>query len=1083
MMPREPLQGYASSVSTTASISHVADRGSRSRMDSVRQFSQGPRNSPDAPGATPASPHRGQNLMRYSPSATGWSSYKDGGMLSTIRDQEGAATNESEENPTSQPRSGFGGYAVGRGAGEPLSGLSGSGMHTPAVQTQESSVFSPYTDDLSSHGRGYWVGVEPASARSHSSLGTGMSASRVQISNEKEEEEIEEAPQPMELDVATYMVGGVAAGKRQRRLIHGNGPPVSASTKSSLSADDSDEEDDYELHELVSLVTMDGVISCYDPVRKVNHFVSLSSKDPVLGIWKVKMHDDISRLPTLLETVRRSGVGVDSARGQKLLSKTPGKRVYRRVGLSSHDLLYAVRYSTYIEERVQLVNRLEMYRRRQARRQAKKMHAQARGRYGGMSEDKAPSAAAKGDTSPPVLSRSNTMSRVSKLGLNTRIRENLNKYHRVGRVVRNLGNHIRDLAASSGISTQQSTADSSVPLLYASSSQNATDETATIGMASNFTTPETAASLANQRFSVSMRRDQRSQIPQQQSQTRRQPQPQPQPQSQQLQQQQQRRWKGQSARQRLSCMSSAGTGVAAEDVPYGTNGNGVGCHKGSDTDDGDSEDGACDISDSEIYNDRDGGSSSSDGDSDVGGGNRDATSSKDRCDDSGDEGGNSHRQRPDVLVMASSGGNQSNSGHPTPALYHSSGYLGPSSELGSNRILGADISAALNGWYGENKNDYRRSLRVADHLVVSTWRGTTYFVDVSTMLDTAHYNDLFMYRWNKNVAAVSEKAIIGAEVSEKNGSVNTEPHSCSLASLYGHLSEFDDLNGIMARLRANASVVQFKFQDTVSAFLADTYAPATGGPNVPCIFYVDYKDRIWVYYHLDEIAEMDDVYGATWLPGEPERMQTPSSRARAIQSGISCVSHSKPFSVVDLAYRRINQEPWVPLIGDEVHGEFVEYPENGYPYSSKIWKKRADGSGRQTQSGELRDGQKQQTQQQTQQQQQEQASSARREGSSLSPSETSTQAFINQANANITGRFHLSYVPGPYLCPIWADISSVDLYDVGCCNLLEVISPELLAIKDEFCRDLGLDPNSIDEGVNLATVPGLAHWVRTHIYK
>ncbi|KAJ2599472.1 hypothetical protein H4R99_003703 [Coemansia sp. RSA 1722] len=1049
VMPREPLQGYSSSVSTTASISHVADRSARSRMDSARQLSHVQRNSPNATGVVPASPQRGQNPLRYSPSATGWSSYKDIGMLSTIRDQEGFI--ESEENLTSQYRLGQGGYAAVRSSGELLSGLSGSGMHTPALQTQESAVFSPYTDDLSSHSRGYWVNAGPASARSHSSLGTGVSASNVQASDEKEEEEIEEAPQPMELDVATYMVGGVAAGKRQRRLINVNSLPISASTKSTLSADDSDEEDDYELHELVSLVTMDGVISCYDPVRKVNHFVSLSSKDPVLGIWKVKMHDDISRLPTLLDVVRRSGDRANSARGQKLLSNTPGKRVYRRVGLSNHDLLYAVRYSTFIEDRVQLVNRLEMHRRRQARRQAKKVQPQSRNRYGGVSDEKIANVVSKRDTSPPVLSRSNTLSRVNKPGLNSRIRENLTKYHRVGRVVRNLGNHIRDFAASSGISTQQSTADSSMPLLYASSSHNGTDESVTVGIASDFTTPENAASPVNRRLSTHLRRDQRNQFPSQQSQPRRHH-LHPHQQQQQVQ----------HARQRLSC-TSVGTGATSEGILYEKHANGAAVQKDSDTDDGDNEDAACE-------NSEDGCSAS------------DNNSSKGGCSDSSDDedrGNGQQQQQPsEALGMASSGGNHTNSGHPTPALYHSSGYLGPSSGLGTNRLFGADISAALNGWYGENKNDYRRSLRVADHLVVSTWRGTTYFIDVSTLLDTAHYNDLFMYRWNKNVTAVSEKAIAGAEASEKNGSVHTEAHSCGLASLYGHLSEFDDLNGIMARLRANASVIQFKFQDTVSAFLADTYAPATGGPNVPCIFYVDYKDRVWVYYHLDEIAEMDDVYGATWLPGEPERVQTPSSRARAIESGISCMSHSKPLSVVDLAYRRINQEPWVPLIGDEIHKDLVSYRDNGYPYSSKIWKRRVGAGGGAAQDGELSGGQ---CLKQQQQQQQSQTAGVRGEESSLSPSETSTQAFINQANANITGRFHLSYIPGPYLCPIWADISSVDLYDVGCCNLLEVVSPELLAIKDEFCKDLGLDPGSVDENVNLVTVPGLAHWVRMRI--
>ncbi|KAJ2884044.1 hypothetical protein FB639_002039 [Coemansia asiatica] len=1093
MMPREPLQGYPSSLSTTASISHAADRGgSRSRMESARQqLSQvQQRNSPNTPGATPASPQRGQNLLWYSPSTTGWSSYKDSSILSAIRDQEGF--NEGEENLTNLPRSGQSGYAAGRNAGEPLSNLSGSGMHTPApqmqvqMQTHDSVVFSPYTDDLSSHSRGYWMSVEPASARSHSSLGTGMSAGHAQINDKKEEEEIEEAPQPMELDVATYMVGGVTAGKRERRPIHANCLPISTSTKSSFNADDSDEEDDYELHELVSLVTMDGVISCYDPVRKVSHFVSLSSKDPVLGIWKVKMHDDISRLPTLLETVRRSGVGANSALGQRLLSKSPGKRVYRRVGLSNHDLLYAVRYSTYIEERVQLVNRLEMYRRRQARRKTKKMRSGSRSRYGGgMVDEKTSSAVGKRDASPPISSRGNTISRVSKPGLNSRIRENLNKYNRVGHVVRNLGNQIRDLAASSGISTQQSTADSSMPhLLYASSSQNGTDESATVGVASDFTTSEALASPTNRRLSVPLRRAQRNQLPQQQSRVRRQP-----PHLQQKQQQVKQRVK--QARQEHRCMP-AGIGEDSEDVFYSSSNRGfTDSHKDNDIEDGDSEDEACEISGSDDGNERDN-DSSSDSDVDVGA----SIVKDDSCGDCHQEQQHEHdheheheheqQKNSDVLGMASSGGNHTNSGHPTPALYQSSGYPGPYSGLGTTRLLGADISAALNGWYGENKNDYRRSLRVADHLVVSTWRGTTYFVDVSTLLDTAHYSDLFMYRWNKNVAAVSEKATAGADASEKNGSVNTEAHSCNLASLYGHLSEFDDLNGIMARLRANASVIQFKFQDTVSAFLADTYAPATGGPNVPCIFYVDYKDRIWVYYHLDEIAEMDDVYGATWLPGEPEQVQTPSSRARAIESGISCMSHSKPFSVVDLAYRRINQEPWIPLIGDEMYRELVNYNDSGYPYSSKIWKKRVDSSGRLVHDDESQDGQTQKQQQQQQQQQQsyqQQASGVRGEASSLSPSETSTQAFINQANANITGRFHLSYVPGPYLCPIWADISSVDLYDVGCCNLLEVISPELLAIKEEFCRDLGLDPDSVDENVNLVTVPGLARWVRNRIYK
>ncbi|KAJ1719001.1 hypothetical protein LPJ53_006154, partial [Coemansia erecta] len=944
IMPREPPQGHASSVSTTASISQVADRSGRAQVGNVRQYSNGRKDSPGTTSVPPTSPQRS----------------------------------------------------------------------------------------------------------------TGISTSQLQISDEKEEE-IEEAPQPMELDVATYMVGGVAAGKRQRRRIRVGAEPITASTRSDATANDSDDEEAYELNELVSLVTMDGVISCYDPVRKVNHFVSLSSKDPVLGIWKVKMHDDICCPSTISTVLQRGGVSKDGELGSRLLANSPAKRVYRRVGLSSHDLLYAVRYSTYIEDRVAVVNRLESHRRRQAKRQMKKTrsHPRLAYTYGAMTDERPVNIALKRDTSSPGLSRSNTTSRINKSGLNNRIRENLNKYHRVGRVVRNLGSHIMDFATSSGISTQQSTTAttcSTTGLMFGHPSQRdpADDALVAARPANDFAIPEASISAAsNRRLSAMQPREQN--IP------------------------------------RSGLLPSATLGAAASGVPYGTLGSTSSIHGGrhgiahdhdNDDDDDDDDDGNSNIgiaighsltsddSSNDLGNNTD---DDVDDDDDSDSGSRHIPDHAGKQQQQHQQSQQRHQQSGGIFGPASSGSNHINSSNPTSAIYHS-GYLGATPLPSSNRLYGADIAAALNGWYGENKNDYRRSLRVSDHLVVSTWRGTTYFVDVSNLLDTAHYNDLFMHRWNTNVASAAERAVAAAEASEKNGSVGTESRSCNLASVYGHLSEFTDVTGIMSRLRANASVIQFKFQDTVSAFLADTYAPATGGPNVPCIFYVDYKDRIWAYYHLDEVAEMDDVYGASWLEGEPERLHTPATRARAIESNVDPASHNKPFSVVDLAYRRINQEPWIPLIGDETHRSLVNYGDCSYPYSSKTWRKRVDSSGRLVHDVECQDGQPQP------------AVGAPHDGSSLSPSDTSTQAFITQANANITGRFHMSYVPGPYLCPIWADINSVDLYDVGACNLLELVTPDLLAVKDMFCKDLGLDPESIDERVSLATVPKLSNWVRQMLF-
>ncbi|KAJ1947789.1 hypothetical protein GGF37_000166 [Kickxella alabastrina] len=1011
IMPRDPFPGHSLSASTNASAANTVDRSGRIRLDSMRQFSRGNHNSPTVPGVPSASPQRGQQSMRYSPSVAAWSSFKEGSVLSTIRDQDDV--NEGDDYAPEMALPNQANTGSERFPSEPLPNMPASANYA-----------SPFADDAAAHGRGYWMNTEPQSVRSQSSLGTGTGAStNPRLMSQEKEEEIEEAPQPMEMDVATYMVGGVAAGKRMRRRVKTESGSDNAGTTAGVDDHIGNCEEEYELNELVSLVTMDGIINCYDPARKVNHFISLNSNDPVLGIWKVKMHEDICRPSALQSMLEREDVDESSSElVDRMLLNTPTKRIFRQVGLSNRDLFHAVCYSTYVEERVNLVNRIETYRRRQARRRLLKARGQTRSGYGAMPGDnKLMAVASKREGPSPVLSRSNKMSRITKSGLNNRIRDNLNKYNRVGRVVRTLGNHIRDLAISSGGGSggQQGAVDSMPALVYATPSQMDTGETRSAARGQ-----ETEANTPG--MSVSPKSCRRTTL-----------------------------------HQNMQVSASVTTTAANSGGMLLAQHGGV-----------DQYDDANDATDEQDDGDNDG--------HNYGGGG--AARARNSA------GFGAHQsQRHFAFGTTSSSSNQLNSRSHLTSAPRSSVSIGAVPAPVASKGYGADIAAALNGWYGENKDDYRRSLRVSDHLVVSSWRGSTFFVDVSTLLDTAHYNNLFNHRWETNVADIAEcviaAATAAASMAEKDGNISAEARNCNLATVYGQLSEFSDISGVMSRLRANASVIQFKFQDTVSAFLADTYAPATGGPNVPCMFYVDYKDRIWTYYHLDEIAEMDDVYGATWFRGEPESLNTPTSRARAIECGADPGSYDKPFSVVDLAYRRINQDPWIPLIGDESYANLVNYNDCDYPYSAKTWRKRANSPGHMPHEldGQDRPQCNHNGQNQQRQEQKDDDDDNLEEGRS-SPSETGTQAFVSRANANIAGRFHMSYLPGPHLCPIWADIKSVDLYDVGACNLLEIASPELLAVKEVFCKDLGLDPNSIDERVNLATIPGLSNWVHRRLY-
>ncbi|KAJ1948480.1 hypothetical protein EC988_005159, partial [Linderina pennispora] len=194
------------------------DRSAKHRLEVARQGAKGRRGSSSIPAVASASPQKGQHISRYSPSFAGWSaSYKESSILSTIRDQDD--TDEAErgcapEHDTSKSDVGVRGTVAATsssGRKVPPGALPSDPLSTP--------VKDPYTSPFGDEsGRSYWQHTEPQSVRSHSSLGTGTSAHQLAMGEEKEEE-VEDAPQPMEADVATFMVGGVSTGKRKRAIL------------------------------------------------------------------------------------------------------------------------------------------------------------------------------------------------------------------------------------------------------------------------------------------------------------------------------------------------------------------------------------------------------------------------------------------------------------------------------------------------------------------------------------------------------------------------------------------------------------------------------------------------------------------------------------------------------------------------------------------------------------------------------------------------------------------------------------------------------------------------------------------------
>ncbi|KAJ2682652.1 hypothetical protein H4R19_007097, partial [Coemansia spiralis] len=343
-----------------------------------------------------------------------------------------------------------------------------------------------------------------------------------------------------------------------------------------------------EAGELVSLVTMDGTISCYDPRRKVNHYVTLNPKDPVLGIWKTKMHREVCQPSPLAEALRDGHVAADTPFGRWLVAHTPATLTRRRVGLSHRSLLDAVRFATYVEDSVHLLNGLDSGFRRRSQHTAAAMRRLRQASYGVLDERTAQVGQRR---MSPRGSRGHTLARLARVGLNSRLLDTINWSRQAPR------------ATTRGPPARAGTEDEG-------SYRGPSDTDA-----------------ANASFSSAARKP------------------------------------------------SAGRLAAGEPTT------------------------------------------------------REGARAK------GDDGD------ADGMAPAPSGtGSASNPGT-GPALSQAD-----AAQI--QRAINKDLAAALMGWYGRTNGSVRPNPHASDHLIVSTWRGTTYFIDVGTLMDVAHYHRQFKERWN-----------------------------------------------------------------------------------------------------------------------------------------------------------------------------------------------------------------------------------------------------------------------------------------------------------------------------------------------
>ncbi|OLY83730.1 hypothetical protein AYI68_g2123 [Smittium mucronatum] len=159
------------------------------------------------------------------------------------------------------------------------------------------------------------------------------------------------------------------------------------------------------------------------------------------------------------------------------------------------------------------------------------------------------------------------------------------------------------------------------------------------------------------------------------------------------------------------------------------------------------------------------------------------------------------------------------------------------------------------------------SVSESDYIVVCTWRGSTYFVDISLIYvfttEKIYSNISKGFKINKKVDNSSQFRDLDFNLEKKN--IESEPFLLNSKIPFKPDTQVSESskNQLFSPISIpNNSVVKFKFLETINAFLAAPYAPVIGGPNVPCLFFIDYKHRIWVYYHLEDVFASNNLYNS-----------------------------------------------------------------------------------------------------------------------------------------------------------------------------------------------------------------------------
>ncbi|RUS23384.1 hypothetical protein BC937DRAFT_92504 [Endogone sp. FLAS-F59071] len=131
--------------------------------------------------------------------------------------------------------------------------------------------------------------------------------------------------------------------------------------------------------------------------------------------------------------------------------------------------------------------------------------------------------------------------------------------------------------------------------------------------------------------------------------------------------------------------------------------------------------------------------------------------------------------------------------------------------------------------------------QASDMFVVCAWNGTTYLIDWSAAAEE------MMSRAGEDAGgAIREET--GMEVESVERSDDEWKDEGEFVTEQKPEKE-EGGNEKNEKEKRKFHVVKFTFEERVCAFAAGLYA-VSPGHNVPCLFYVDFEDQIWVYYDV-----------------------------------------------------------------------------------------------------------------------------------------------------------------------------------------------------------------------------------------